>query len=187
MGGTDDSSNLIELTVEEHAEAHRVLYEKYEKWQDFIAWKGLEGRIGKEEIEKLIHIQNGLARRGIPQTPEHIEKRISKIRGEGNGMYGRTGELNPMWSKRGELSPHYGKKHTSETNKKKSEALRGISYNELHGPEKAKEIKLKLSKPKSEEHKSKLRKPKPKVVTRICDRKLMAISNFIYWNNKQCH
>ena len=29
MGGTNDPSNLVELTVEEHAEAHRVLWEKY--------------------------------------------------------------------------------------------------------------------------------------------------------------
>ena len=30
MGGTDDPSNLIELTVEEHAEAHKILFEKYD-------------------------------------------------------------------------------------------------------------------------------------------------------------
>lgn len=27
-GGTDDPSNLVELTVEEHAEAHRILWER---------------------------------------------------------------------------------------------------------------------------------------------------------------
>ena len=26
-GGTDDLSNLVELTIEQHAEAHRKLYE----------------------------------------------------------------------------------------------------------------------------------------------------------------
>jgi hypothetical protein len=29
MGGTNDPSNLVELTVSEHAEAHRLLWEKY--------------------------------------------------------------------------------------------------------------------------------------------------------------
>ena len=52
MGGTDEPSNLIELTVEEHAEAHRVLYETYGKKEDYIAWKGLSKQIGKEEIFK---------------------------------------------------------------------------------------------------------------------------------------
>lgn len=50
MGGTDDPSNLIELSVEEHAEAHRILYEQYGKEEDKLAWKGLAGIIDKEEI-----------------------------------------------------------------------------------------------------------------------------------------
>jgi hypothetical protein len=55
MGGTDDPSNLVELTVEEHAEAHRILFERYGKWQDNVAWKALSGHIGKEEIIHEIH------------------------------------------------------------------------------------------------------------------------------------
>lgn len=49
MGVTDEPSNLIELTIEEHTEAHRVLFEKHGKWQDKIAWQALSGNIGKEE------------------------------------------------------------------------------------------------------------------------------------------
>ena len=41
MGGTDEKSNLIELTIAEHAEAHRLLYEKYNQTQDKVAWMGL--------------------------------------------------------------------------------------------------------------------------------------------------
>lgn len=50
MGGTDDPSNLIELTVEEHAEAHRLLFEQHRRKEDELAWKGLAGIIGKEEL-----------------------------------------------------------------------------------------------------------------------------------------
>jgi hypothetical protein len=50
MGGSDDPSNIIELTVEEHAEAHRVLFEKHGLWQDYIAWQGLLGRIPSEKV-----------------------------------------------------------------------------------------------------------------------------------------
>jgi len=49
-GGTDDPSNIVKLTVAEHAEAHRVLYEKHGKKEDWLAWKGLTGEVGKEEI-----------------------------------------------------------------------------------------------------------------------------------------
>lgn len=50
MGGTDDQSNLIKLTVEEHAEAHRVLFEQHGRKEDYLAWKGLAGLIDKDEI-----------------------------------------------------------------------------------------------------------------------------------------
>jgi hypothetical protein len=50
MGGNDEPENLVELTIEEHAEAHRVMFEKYGRWQDKLAWQGLAGMIGKEEL-----------------------------------------------------------------------------------------------------------------------------------------
>lgn len=50
MGGTDDPTNLIELTVEEHAEAHKHLYEQHGKWQDFIAWQSLLGIIASDKV-----------------------------------------------------------------------------------------------------------------------------------------
>lgn len=43
MGGSNDPSNIKTVTVAEHAEEHRLLYEKYGKWQDFVAWKTLSG------------------------------------------------------------------------------------------------------------------------------------------------
>jgi len=50
MGGSDDSSNLIELTVEEHAEAHKKLYEEHGYLQDKLAWQGLLGLISTADI-----------------------------------------------------------------------------------------------------------------------------------------
>ena len=56
MGGTDDPSNLIELSVEEHAEAHRILFEKHGLIQDFVAWKALSGIINKAEAVYLLAV-----------------------------------------------------------------------------------------------------------------------------------
>ena len=53
-GGTDHPDNIARLTVEEHAEAHRLLYEKYGRWQDKQAYEGLAGFKGKEQIIKEI-------------------------------------------------------------------------------------------------------------------------------------
>jgi hypothetical protein len=71
LGGTDDPSNLIELTVEEHAEAHRLLYEQHGNWQDYCAWQALSGRIGQEEI---LRMKQGMANKGKKRTPEQIER-----------------------------------------------------------------------------------------------------------------
>jgi len=49
-GGTNAPDNIVRLTTTEHAEAHRLLYEKYGRWQDKLAWQGLAGFMGKEEI-----------------------------------------------------------------------------------------------------------------------------------------
>ena len=59
MGGTDDPENLISLTPKDHAKAHKDLYEKYGKMEDYLAWKGLDGLIGKEEIVKTLMVENG--------------------------------------------------------------------------------------------------------------------------------
>ena len=56
IGGTDDPSNLIRLSIEEHAEAHRKLYEEHGRWQDKVAWKSLSGQITCAEATKLAQI-----------------------------------------------------------------------------------------------------------------------------------
>jgi len=48
-GGTNDSSNLVELTLEEHAEAHRLLYEQHGKLEDKMAWLLLSGKTEEGE------------------------------------------------------------------------------------------------------------------------------------------
>lgn len=59
MGGTNDPENIVSLTPEEHAKAHQDLYEKYGKIEDYLAWKGLSGLIGKEEIISELMRKNG--------------------------------------------------------------------------------------------------------------------------------
>jgi hypothetical protein len=51
MGGSNDLDNIVELTIEEHALAHKKLYEEHGKIEDKIAWLCLSGKT--EEGEKL--------------------------------------------------------------------------------------------------------------------------------------
>jgi hypothetical protein len=105
MGGSDDPSNLVELTIEEHAEAHRLLYEQNGHWQDKVAWQGLLGLIPHEKI---------------------MEEMYEARKGEGNHMYGKpcyykmTEEEKQQWKDNISKSTK-GRKVSDETRKKMSE------------------------------------------------------------------
>jgi hypothetical protein len=74
-GGSDDPSNLIELTIEEHAEAHRILYEQHGRQEDKWAWLGLSGQIGKDEMLREI----AMSQKG-KKKPEGFGAKISAFR-----------------------------------------------------------------------------------------------------------
>lgn len=52
MGGGDEEENIVELTIEEHAEAHRILWEQHGFREDYIAWKALSGQMTMPEIRR---------------------------------------------------------------------------------------------------------------------------------------
>jgi hypothetical protein len=78
MGGSDEPSNLIELTVEEHAEEHKKLFLLYGKHDDYVAWKALSGVIGKEELISELCRLGGLQQGKINSETGHM-KNIQKI------------------------------------------------------------------------------------------------------------
>lgn len=80
MGGSDEESNLILLSVEDHAEAHRLLYEKYGKHEDKVAWLSLSSQMDKEEIFLETSKIGGLNNRGIPKSEEHKKKVSDSIK-----------------------------------------------------------------------------------------------------------
>lgn len=71
--------NLIELTVEDHAEAHKQLWLMNRCWQDEIAWLTLSNQIGKQEAIILAVINS---HKGIPQSPEWTAKIANANRGK---------------------------------------------------------------------------------------------------------
>ena len=105
MGGTDDADNLVELTVEEHALAHKELYERYGKDEDRIAWLSLSQQMTAPEVFLETSRLGGLNNRGKVLTEEHKQnlsksltgrtcseehkKKVSKAQtGKNNSMYG---------------------------------------------------------------------------------------------------
>lgn len=81
MGGSDDPSNLVQLTIEEHAQAHLDLYEKHGDERDLIAHRMLLGQISTAEAR--------LALAKLPKKESHKKKIAEAVRGEKNAMYGK--------------------------------------------------------------------------------------------------
>ena len=104
MGGTDDPSNLIEVSVEEHAELHFALYMEHGKYEDYIAYNMLAGKTSEGEralnIMRAEYMRNRVIteetrqkmREGVGRlhTPEADAKRSRTMIGEGNHFYGKT-------------------------------------------------------------------------------------------------
>ena len=100
MGGTDEPENLIELTVEEHAEAHKKLWEQYGRWEDKLAWQGLAGLIGKEElIKQLLHeaAKKGNASRPTNKGKKYVRKASGGNRKASGGNYKPVGTGGTKW------------------------------------------------------------------------------------------
>jgi len=117
MGGTDDPSNLVELTIEEHAEAHRILYEQFGKWEDYYAWQGLAGIIPKSELIREIQRVANTGKFMSGETREKI--RQANI---GKKHKPETIEKNRQW--------HLGKKLSDETKRKIQDSRQGFKQTE---------------------------------------------------------
>jgi hypothetical protein len=115
-GGTDDPSNLVELTIEEHAEAHRILYEKYGRDEDRWAWLGLSGQIGKDEILRQI----AMSQKGV-KKPEGFGEKISAFRK--TFKYSEESKKKMSHTKKGKIL-------TEEHKEKISEGLKGKKNSE---------------------------------------------------------
>ena len=154
-GGSDDPSNIVELTVEEHAEAHRLLYEEHGRWQDKLAWQGLAGMIGKEEIIRQRNIENGKKWKGRPKSEEHKRKIAESRTGKKRGPLSEETRRKMSEAHKGRVPWNKGKIGISEeTRLKRSESMKGKKHSE---ESKRKMSDAKKGKPKSEETKRKMR------------------------------
>jgi hypothetical protein len=110
MGGTDDPSNLVEITIEEHAEAHHKLYEQHGLWQDKLAWEGLAGIKSGGEVQAEAVRRTNLGRK---HTDEERAKMSANRRGIPSKMKGKKLSDNQKKNMKG-----FTKGHSEETKAK---------------------------------------------------------------------
>ena len=132
MGGSDDPSNLIELTVEDHAAAHKILYEQHGCWQDRVAWQALTKQISCAEAIKQSQ-REYMTNRIVSESTREKMSKVTRDR----------------WLTQGH--PLLGKKFSIESRQKMSESHKGrIPGNKgkkcsLEQIEKNRQAQLKLS------------------------------------------
>lgn len=81
-GGTDDPSNLVELTIEDHAIAHEVRYRIYGDDRDRVAALMIRGQIsGYDAFIEMV---------SRPKSEEWKKARSNAMKGENNPMWGKT-------------------------------------------------------------------------------------------------
>jgi hypothetical protein len=125
MGGSDDPSNLIVLSIKEHAIAHAKLYLKHGNHKDYLAYKGLRKQIGKEQIFIETSKIGGLNNKNKPKTKAH-RSNISQSN-KGQASHWQQGDIE---KKKENLSKSMqnntnSKNHKSpEYRKKQSEAMK---------------------------------------------------------------
>ena len=154
LGGTNDQTNLVLLTPEEHFIAHLLLTKIYPDNHSivFAAWMMTASSDKNPRNNKAY----GWLKRRFSKAMSESKKQLPP-------------EKNPMFGKFGKDNPNFGKKRTSEQCKRISDSLLGDKHpmfgkfgkdNPNFGKKRTEEQKQKLKKPKSEEHKRKLKKPK---------------------------
>ena len=116
MGGTDDPNNLKELTVKQHATAHKKLYKKHGKWEDKIAWQMLSGQITNYEAKQQVRRLANLGKQhflGKTHTDEYKKK------------------LSLMMTERRKKNKNMGNfdKHSTKTKEKIERVLKVIRIN----------------------------------------------------------
>lgn len=132
-GGTDDPSNIVVVTIPEHAELHRQLWEQNKRWQDYAAWMALSNTIPPDKV-RCLAISLALRGRKRPEfsktmlghrgwntgktfkfTGAALEAKRASVRGSRNGMFGLRGPQHPAYGKIGSLAPKVTCPHCDKT------------------------------------------------------------------------
>ena len=139
MGGSDDPSNLVELTIEEHAEAHKKLWEEHGRWQDKIAWKTLSGQINIQEARmEMMKYNNPMHKSKVKEKMSgvnHWSKREGKLHNWITDNPMKNPEVSIKLSGENHWSKRPGKIHNAISNHPKGSSKKvkidGIVYSSI--------------------------------------------------------
>ena len=123
-GGTDHPSNIVELTIRQHALAHKKLYKEHGRWQDKVAYLTLSKQITNAEATKQAQI---IANKRENKKPSQIAAAINNLKGVNNGR-----KHSDEWKKKQSISNHkYWSKQKVRPWQRKTYTIEGKVYKGL--------------------------------------------------------
>ena len=122
-GGSNDPSNIVVLTTEEHALAHKKLFFIYGRWQDELAYQCLSGQIGNEEAILIAVYKGNKGRKFSEATKKRMAERMK-------GNTHMLGKKHTEETKRKIGLKSKGRKHTEEQNETKRQRMIGTKHTE---------------------------------------------------------
>lgn len=75
LEGVNSPDNLVTLTLKQHIEAHKWLWEQYQRTADYCAWKMLAKHINKPELIHIFAVLGGKSNKGRKLGPQSLERR----------------------------------------------------------------------------------------------------------------
>lgn len=145
-GGTNDPSNLVEISLTQHAMFHYCEWRLYKKRADYVAWKRLVGNLKDEELVHQKLIMGG-------------ENGGRKVKELGLGIFAMSKEQKSESSKKGgKIGGKIGglsrsKKKLNAARKNMSKAYKQSNEWKKNNPDKVKENGIKGNKSQREKFK----------------------------------
>jgi len=133
MGGTDDKNNLQKLTIKQHADAHKKLYEQHGHWQDKVAYETLSGQHDRKESIRKVRIASNKNRWNDPVWAAKTKKKMREA------ALKRIERDGPTMSKKFTFK---GKKHSEEYKKNRSENKKEYWSNDENRKRLSKQMKV---------------------------------------------
>ena len=147
LGGTDNPSNIMEVTVKVHAQIHQIRWLAFGHWQDKVAWMALSGQINMDEASRLAQLEGckkgGSKKKGPPS--ETHRKNLS-LANKGQKHSEEQDMLQSIRLKGNKI--HLGFTQSEETRKKISEKTKlgmvgkvvGVQLGTKRGPYKKRKV-----------------------------------------------
>ena len=160
LGGADVVANKVWLTAEEHFTCHKLLTEMTEDTANGKMWSALWRMMNKQSKNQ--------DRDYIIDAKEYASAREQNAKNHSIRM-------------KGTLNPFHNKQHSSSTKEVMSAKKKGKSYEEIFGPNKAKEMRERRSK----ESLGKAKGPQEKITCPHCDT-VGGLSIMKRWHGDRC-